>query len=529
MSRARLSVVLLVLCPVLAAGPLAQEARETAPVEVDGEVLFHVRGIEALPADRRAAEIASRITALARDPAFSVDTLRTEERAIATHITDGRQTVMGLVDEDGRLEGVQRAILAEAYVDRIRRAIVEYREARTRARLGAAAARSAGAVALAFGMFVLLLLSVRRAEGALQQAFDQRVGALGTGSVRRQHIKRLWQTLHGTIGVVRVAGTLALALVLIQYVLVQFPWTRGAGGRLFDAVATPLTGLAQSFVSAIPSLIVLTVLFFVTRFGLSLARIYLDAVHDRSIRWQVFEPEWARPTYTLVRAAMIGAAIVIAYPFIPGSETDAFKGLSILTGGLLAFGSGAMMANILSGYMLIYRRAFRVGDRVDIRDVHGIVTEMRLQATHIRTNKNEEITIPNATITAAEVRNYSRPARDGRLILHTEVGIGYETSWRQVEVLLIEAAHRTAHLEQEPPPFVVQLKLGEFAVTYQINAYTRHAEIMPIIYAQLHRNILDQFNEAGVQIMTPAYETDPDRPKIAKESWTAPAVEHTTE
>jgi small-conductance mechanosensitive channel len=189
---------------------------------------------------------------------------------------------------------------------------------------------------------------------------------------------------------------------------------------------------------------------------------------------------------------------------------------------VFSLGSSSAIANIIGGNMIIYRRAFRAGDRVKIGEVEGDVLEIGLQVTHVRTVKNEAITVPNSLILGSSVVNYSKPAREGRLIVHTEVGIGYETPWRQVEAMLVEAACRTPGVRAEPAPYVLQRKLGDFAVTYQINAYTDRAQGMQRLYADLHRNILDQFNEHGVQIMTPAYEGDPEKPKVvAKKDWFA--------
>jgi len=175
---------------------------------------------------------------------------------------------------------------------------------------------------------------------------------------------------------------------------------------------------------------------------------------------------------------------------------------------------------------LTYRRAFKIGDRVKIGDAVGEVLEMRLQATHVRSLKNEELVIPNSQILGSHVLNYSSLAQTRGLILHTEVGIGYETPWRQVEAMLIMAAGRTAGILQEPRPFVLEKTLGDFAVTYELNAYCRNVNGMLQLYAELHRRILDVFNEYGVQIMTPAYERDPHTPKLVeqKDWYAAPAT-----
>jgi small-conductance mechanosensitive channel len=216
---------------------------------------------------------------------------------------------------------------------------------------------------------------------------------------------------------------------------------------------------------------------------------------------------------------------VVAYPYIPGSNSEAFKGVSIFLGLMVSLGSSSVIGNFMAGYAMIYRRAFKVGDRISIDNLTGDVTEKRLMVTHLRTIKNEEIVVPNSTIINSSVVNYSTLAASRGHILHTNDGIRYETPWRQVEAMLLIAAERTAGSLQEPAPFVRHQALGDFAVNYEINVYCDDAQKMSEIYTNLHRNILDVFNEYGVQIMTPAYEGDTQEPKVVpKEQWfSAPA------
>jgi small-conductance mechanosensitive channel len=196
--------------------------------------------------------------------------------------------------------------------------------------------------------------------------------------------------------------------------------------------------------------------------------------------------------------------------------------VSIFIGVIFSLGSSSFIANLIAGYSMTYRRAFRVGDRIRVGDVTGDVTESGLMVTRLRTVKNEEVVVPNSAILNNHIVNYSAYARTGGLILHTTVGIGYETPWRQIEAMLLMAAERTPGLLKEPPPFVLQKGLGDFCITYEINAHCSEPLAMARIYAELHRNILDVFNEYGVQIMTPAYEGDPEQPKVVpKEQWFA--------
>jgi small-conductance mechanosensitive channel len=269
----------------------------------------------------------------------------------------------------------------------------------------------------------------------------------------------------------------------------------------------------------------LAVLVLVTRYGLKLIRLFFDGVAAGTVVFRSFDPDWAVPTYRLVRILVVAFAVVVAYPYVPGSQTDAFKGVSIFIGIVFSLGSSSLIGNIIAGYSMTYRRAFRVGDRVRVGEHVGDVDKIRLMVTHLRTPKNEEIVIPNSQILSSEVVNYSTLARQHGLILHTTVGIGYEAPWRQVEAMLLEAADRTEGLLKEPRPFVLQKALGDFSVTYEVNAYCDTPHLMLAHYAALHRNILDVFNEYGVQIMTPAYEGDPAQPKVVSRSdwYLAPA------
>jgi small-conductance mechanosensitive channel len=248
--------------------------------------------------------------------------------------------------------------------------------------------------------------------------------------------------------------------------------------------------------------------------------LFFDGIGRGRIHFEGFDADWALPTYKIVRMAVIGFALVVAYPYIPGSDSEAFKGVSLFAGIVFSLGSTSIIANMIAGYSLTYRRAFKLGDRVKIGTAVGDVTEIRLQVTHLRTPKNEEVVVPNSAILNTEVTNYSTLARAQGVILHTSVGIGYEVPWRQVEGLLLLAAERTSGLEKQPPPFVLQTALGDFAVSYQLNVYCREPQGMASFYDALHRNIQDVFNEYGVQIMTPNYEADPPEAKVVpKERW----------
>jgi small-conductance mechanosensitive channel len=284
--------------------------------------------------------------------------------------------------------------------------------------------------------------------------------------------------------------------------------------------------LGLGLVGMIPNLVFLAILTVVIRYVLKLIRALFDGLASRTLALKEFDPEWSWPTYRLVRFFVIAFALVVAYPYIPGSESGAFKSISLFVGIIFSLGSSSFIGNFIAGYSMTYRRTFKVGDRVKIGEQVGIVERIRLMVTHLRTIKNEEVLVPNSVILGAEVINYSSMAREPGLILHTTVGIRYEVPWRQVEAMLLEAAARTEGLCREPEPFAVPKELGEFYVTYEINVFCDNPRLMEKRYGKLHRNILDVFNEYGVQIMTPASEGDPHEPKVVpRDQWNpAPAV-----
>jgi len=496
---------------------------QMAPVAIDGQILFRVRGVSALPGEQRADRIRDRIVALARDPDFQVDALRTVESDLGTAIMAGDQAVTTVVDADARLEGVDRPVLARVVLDRIRQAITEYRRARSPEQLAEAGVYTLVATAVLATAGVLLIWLSRRLDALVERRVQRRIHGLEIQSFELVRAERIRAALGTILRGLRALGLVVLTLVYLHFVLSLYPSTRVIAAHVLDLISDPLRTMSQALVAAIPNLAFLAVLYYVVRVALRLLRLFFDAVARGSVTLSGFEAEWAWPTYKIARLAVVAFAIIVAYPYIPGSESAAFKGVSLFLGVIVSIGSSSAISNIIAGYTMTYRRAFKVGDRVKIGDVLGDVLEMRLQVTHVRTPKNEEVIIPNSLILNGQVVNYSSLAAQRGLILHTAVGIGYEVPWRQVEAMLLMAADRTPGTLHDPHPFILQRSLGDFAVTYELNVYCRDAHHMMRLYTALHRNILDVFNEYGVQIMTPAYVGDPEQPKlVAKPLWHAP-------
>jgi len=498
---------------------------DTAPVVVNGKVRFQVVGVSAYPAERRAHEIAKRIKVLAKDPKFDPETLRIEDAGSYHNIFPGEsgKAIFRILEADAEFEGILRTVLADTLRKSIAESINDYRHDHKPAVLAKNAMYAAGSMVVLIVLLYGVFWGFRRLDGFLERRIKLHTQRLETQSKRIFRGEQLLGPLHSALQLLRALVVLFLIYGFANFALSLFPQTRYAAHTMFAFAAAPLGGMVDAVIAFIPGLVFLVVLFFITRYGLKLARGVFTAIDNKRIQFKGFEADWAWPTYRLVRIGIIIFALVIAYPFIPGSESAAFKGISVLLGVLFSLGSTSVISNVIAGYTMTYRRAFRIGDRVKIGDTVGDVKEMRVLVTHLRTPKNEEVVIPNSTILNGEVTNYSTMARDQGLILHTTVGIGYDVPWRQVEAMLLLAAEHTEGFLKEPKPFIRHKSLGDYAVNYEINAYCGDASQMNELYTEMHRNIQDVFNENGVQIMSPAYKEDPAEPKVVpKERWYTP-------
>jgi len=496
----------------------------TAPVLLDGEILFDVRGVSAFPAHVRAQKISERIEAFALDLSRSTESLRLVDEAEITTIYAGKKPLMALVNADGRLEGgIERQILAQVYLKRIAEAVKEHREQRKPTNLMFAIFYALAATGiLALGWWGLRW-TFNKLDAAIERRYKTRVKDFMVYQVLIFQADQMWAGLRGTLKAGRFLLVFLLLYAYFHFVFRLFPWTAYLGNQLFNIILDPLRVMGKGFIGAIPSLVFLVILVIVLRYVLKFSKLIFYNLAIGRATFSGFDREWAWPTYKIFRMLVVAFGVVIGYPYIPGSSSDAFKGVTIFLGVLLSLGSSSVIGNILAGYTLVYRRAFKVGDRVKINNQVGDVMERRILITRLRTLKNEEVIIPNSEILNSHVVNYSSMAQEQGLILHVTAGIGYETPWRQVEAMLLEAAARTPGLLKEPSPFVLQLTLGDFCVTYELNAYCDRPNDMTKLYTLLSQNILDVFNEYGVQIMTPNYRGDPDQPKIVpKDQWFAP-------
>ena len=495
------------------------------PVALDGKVLFYMREkIKSYPPQYRAQQIAERIKTLANDPYAAFDSINISDFNVpTTDIFVGDTTILTLTDNDGRAEGKARQELAQQYAAAIRTAVEHYRQVHTRRNMILACVYTfVATVAL---MVVLLVFSriYRRVSATVTARIDAKISSVHIKSFEILGAERVKTAVRELREFLHLLIILTIFYIYAHLVLSFFPLTRPFAAHLLGYVLWPFEKMATAVWEQIPNLFFLAVLAFITRYVLKITRLFFKEIERGTITFRNFEREWATPTYKIVRFLIIAFAIVVAFPYIPGSESPAFKGMTIFLGVLFSLGSSSIIANSIAGLTLTYRKAFKIGDRVKIADFSGDVIETRLQVTHLRTVKNEEIIVPNAMIFNSHVINYSSLAAKRGLILHTTVTISYEAPWRQVHALLLLAAERTAGLLHEPSPFILQKSLDDFYVTYELNVYTDTPQRMAQTYSELHQNIQDAFNEYGVEILSPNYEADRVRPTLVpKERWYAP-------
>ena len=301
---------------------------------------------------------------------------------------------------------------------------------------------------------------------------------------------------------------LVLLNVIVALLLTfsQFPATERYVNLVLGWVLTPLHDLYYGFLASLPNLITILVIAVLTRFILKAVSFLFTKADEGAINLSPWvHRDVALPTGQIVRAVIIVIALFLIAPRIPGTGSEAAKGLSVVIGLMVSFGSSSTVGNVIAGIVLTYMRPFRVGDRVQIQGTTGDVMERTFLYTKLLTPKNEEVLIPSTKALDGNITNYSAQARSGNLILYTTVTIGYDTPWQTVHQLLIDAALKTEMVAPNPQPFVLQTALDDFYIHYQVNAFTAHAEAMPRIYSELHRNIQDAFNAAGVEIMSPHY------------------------
>ena len=453
----------------------------------------------------RADAISFRIKNLADKLEFDNDSITIAEAETTFDLVNKESIIMSISENDALWNNTTKQELAKKYKTLLNTAIIKYKNE-----------TSVTTLAKEIGLASLVLIIMFVLISYLKKLFHWTAFKIKLQEGKRIHgikirnfiLFNAKQQVKVLLNVNTVLKWLLLALLIYTALPILFgifPWTKGFAATLFGYILNPLKKMGLGFWNYLPNLITILVIIFVFRYVLKGIYYLKCEIEKENLELPGFYPDWANPTYQIVRVIVFAFMLIVIFPYLPGSDSPIFRGVSVFLGFLFTFGSAGSLSNIIAGLILTYMRLFKIGDRVKIGDVVGDVIEKSLLVTRIRTIKNEIISIPNSTVMSSHTINYSSDAPEKGLIIHSTITIGYDVPWKDMHQALIDAATKTALVLPEPVPFVLQTSLDDFYVSYQINAFVKEANKQAIIYSNLHQNIQDVCNERGIEIMSPHY------------------------
>ncbi|PSS58688.1 mechanosensitive ion channel family protein [Pseudomonas sp. BBP2017] len=456
------------------------------------------------------------------DPVVRLDTIQDSYLVL---LGERRAFIVTPKDTDPETSAADAAAQA---AQRLEKAVEESQQARSVRFLLTAGGMSAVATFLFIGLLRFAGFVRRKLQSQLPKRIRRHHDVLKVGETPLLDTSNLFPLIRRLLALLYWTVVLLLTYEWLTFVLQRFPYTRPWGESLDHYLLNLLRYVLDAIISAIPGLVIALMIFFIAR-GISAfsKRVLERLARPGTITW--LNHETLQPTTRLTSLAIWLFALAMAYPYLPGAGTEAFKGLSVLIGLMISLGASSVVGQAAAGLILTYTRTLRPGEFVRIGEHEGTVTELGMFTTSIRTGLGEVLTIPNSMITGAVTKNYSRVVQGAGYVVDTVVTIGYDTPWRQVEAMLLEAAQRTSGILQTPSPQVFQTALSDFYPEYRLVAQAVPSEPRPRaeLLSMLHANIQDVFNEYGVQIMSPHYLGDPqDEKRVPRERWfTAPAQE----
>ena len=453
----------------------------------------------------RANAITARIQRLPDNIEFYADSLKVAVSEATVDVVYGNQNIVSVTDIDALWFETTPLELATGYKTLISDAVVAYKEEHSLTNLF----KSIGLavlVLIVIGLIVKYVLRLFRWTALkIQRQKNKRLKTLTVKNYTVLDTERQVHVLLLLNRIVKWTTVLVAIYVALPVIFGFFPQTEAFAHELFGYIINPIKGIFLAVWNYLPNIFAIVVIIVVFRLLLKFLHFLKVEIAEGRLSFNGFYPDWANPTYQLVRVLVIAFAFVVIFPYLPGSNSPVFQGISVFLGFLFTFGSAGSLSNVIAGLVLTYMRLFKIGDRVKIGDIVGDVIEKSSLVTRVRTPKNEIISIPNSTVMSSHTINYSSDAPEKGLIIHTTVTIGYDVPWKDMHQTLIDAALRTELVLKDPQPFVLQTSLEDFYVAYQINAYIREANKQATIYSNLHQNIQDVCNENGIEILSPHY------------------------
>ena len=476
------------------------------PVVVEGDTLFYFyakRGGHT--PQQRAENVAADIAELGKLLNLQPDSVYVESSDIVTDVMYKGKVLVSFTDMDGLWENCTRDQLAADKRLVIMEKLHQMKESHGLLQLGK---RIVYFILVLVGQYLLF-----RVTNWLFRKLKLRIVRLRNTRLKPFSIQdyELLDTLKQVKLLVFLASLVRYVIMFLQLLLTVpllfsiFPQTKDLAYLLFSYIWNPVKSIFIGVVDYIPNLFTIFIIYMAVKYLVRLFRYLADEVQSEHLKLRGFYPDWAIPTYHIIRFLLYAFMLAMIYPYLPGSNSGVFQGISVFVGLIVSLGSSTVIGNIIAGLVITYMRPFKIGDCIKLNDTTGNVVEKTPLVTRIRTPKNEVVTIPNSFVMSSHTVNFSQSAREYGLIIHSEVSIGYDVPWRTVNKLLVEAALNTPGVVDDPRPFVLSTSLSDWYPVYQVNAYIKDADRLAEIYSDLHQNIQDRFNEAGVEIMSPHY------------------------
>lgn len=476
------------------------------PVVVEEDTLFTFYAARGgLTPQARAENAQKNILAVGKKLALNPDSVRVEKTDIVSDIMYADQVLFSVTDRDALWEHTTRDALAKQRQQQVVEVLHQLKEdyglTRQLKRVGYFLLVVVAQVLL----FMLTNWLFRKLRIRIDRLKETRLKPIMIQTYELLNTDKQVRLLHVGANLLRYVVMFVQLLFSVPLVFIIFPQTEKLAFTLLGYLWTPIKSILKGIVDYVPNLFTIIVIWLCVHYLIRLLRYLAMEIEEGRLQINGFYNDWAMPTYHIVRFLLYAFMIAMIYPYLPGSNSGVFQGISVFVGLIVSLGSTTVIGNIIAGLVITYMRPFKLGDFIKLNDTSGNVIEKTPLVTRIRTHKNEVVTIPNSFMMSSHTINYSSSAKEYGLIIHSEVTIGYDAPWRQVHQLLIEAALATPGVTDEPRPFVLQTSLSDWYPVYQVNAYVRNAQELPRIYSILHQNIQDRFNEAGVEIMSPHY------------------------
>ncbi|WP_119789812.1 mechanosensitive ion channel family protein [Flavobacterium anhuiense] len=488
--------------------------KEQKTVEIKGypvapfkDTLFLVyHNVGSFSAKERAEYISNKIKRLYNESFFEKDSIKIVPSDVSMDIVyQSDFVIMSVLDADAKAENSTMANIANRNLAKIKSAIIYQNEnySQLPKRIGYTAL-----LVLIIGLILFLTAKIFNfIKNYVVKNRAKYFKGVHYNSIKILSPEKQLILLLRIFSVIKIITLILIVYLSLPVLFSIFPATKDYTTTLLRWILTPAKSAFMGFVGFLPSLFTIIVIIIIFKYSLKIIKFFFYEIKSENIKINGFYSDWALPTFNVIRLLMYAFMLVIIFPYLPGSDSPIFKGVSVFVGVLFSLGSSNAIANMVAGLVITYMRPFKIGDYIKIGDVSGEVIEKTALVTRIRTPKFEDITIPNATVLSSTSTNYSantNQATNG-LLIHTTVTIGYDVPWKDIHAALIDAALKTEMTEKEPAPFVLQTSLDDFYVSYQINVYTKEPTKQPRIYSSLHQNIQDSFNAAGIEIMSPHY------------------------